>query len=150
MVRSRFLTPNAPDPRHGTGDFYASTGVVLDRIEHANDRFTVAVQPKPGDTYTIQFIGTRRDYDRRREPKRDADGNPLTVTMDYSADIGRVLKEVRRPGHLRVRGRRTLCPRPDPLLAVEGKPVCRRASANRPGRSRSFRRFVPARMPRRP
>jgi uncharacterized protein len=94
MVRSQFLTPNHLIRAMEQGDFYASTGVEVDRIEHANDRFTVTVQPKPGDTYTIQFIGTRRDYDRRREPKRDADGNPLTVTMDYSADIGRVLKEV--------------------------------------------------------
>lgn len=46
------------------------------------------------DWYALRFIGTRRGYDPRREPKRDAEGNPLPVTMDYSEEIGRVLQEV--------------------------------------------------------
>lgn len=94
MVRSRFLTPAHLIRALEAGDFYASTGVVLDRIEPAPDGLTVAVQARPGERCTIQFIGTRRGYDPRREPKRDAEGNPLPVTMEYSEEIGRVLQEV--------------------------------------------------------
>jgi hypothetical protein len=96
-IRSRFLTPAHLIQAMEQGDFYATTGVELDRIEQANGRYTVAVQAQPGVTYTIQFIGTRRGYDRAREPRRDAEGNPLPVTWRYSDDIGRVLAQVEGP-----------------------------------------------------
>jgi hypothetical protein len=94
-VRSRFLTPAHLIQAMERGDFYASTGVELERIDHADGQLTVVIDPKPEDSYTIQFIGTRRNYDRSREPVRDADGQPLPVTLRYSTDIGRVLAEVR-------------------------------------------------------
>lgn len=94
MVRSRFLTPAHLIHAIERGDFYASTGVELDRVEANEGHLAIAIRPKPGDRYTIQFIGTRRDYDRAREPLRDADGKPLPVTWKHSEDIGRVLEEV--------------------------------------------------------
>jgi hypothetical protein len=94
MVRSRFLTPAHLIQAMDQGDFYATTGVELDRIEHDPQHLSVAVRAQPGDSYTIQFIGTRRDYDRSRDWIRDADGNALPVTMRYSDDIGRVLESV--------------------------------------------------------
>ena len=47
------------------GDFYASTGVTLREVSFDASAGTlrVAVEPKPGETYRIQFIGTRRGFD---------------------------------------------------------------------------------------
>lgn len=97
LVRSRFLTPAHLIHAMEQGDFYATTGVELDRVTHNNTSLSVSVRAQPGDRYTIQFIGTRRNYDRSRDWIRDADGNALPVTMRYSEDIGRVLKTVHGP-----------------------------------------------------
>jgi hypothetical protein len=94
MVRSRFLTPAHLIQAMESGHFYSTTGVELTRITHETTQYSVAVQPRENETYTIQFIGTHRDFDRSRDWIRDPQGNALPVTMRYSADIGRVLKEV--------------------------------------------------------
>jgi hypothetical protein len=94
MVRSRFLTPAHLIQAMESGDFYATTGVELVRITHEPTQLTVAVQPRDNETYTIQFIGTHQNFNRSRDWIRDAQGNALPVTMRYSTDIGRVLKEV--------------------------------------------------------
>jgi hypothetical protein len=94
MVRSQFLTPAHLIRAMEQGDFYATTGVELDRIEHDQQALTVTVRAQPGEDYTIEFIGTRQDYDRSRDWIRDADGNALPVTMRYSKDIGRVFHSV--------------------------------------------------------
>lgn len=39
------------------GDFYASTGVILDSITTKDDTLAVKVHPEPGRTYRITFIG---------------------------------------------------------------------------------------------
>jgi hypothetical protein len=94
-IRSRLLTPEHLIKAMEQGDFYASTGVELRRIELDEGRYTVAVVPRPGESTTIQFIGTRHGYDQSREPRRDAEGNPLPVTWRYSDEIGTVLAEVK-------------------------------------------------------
>ena len=45
-------------------------------------------------TYKTFFIGTRRGYDPTATPVKGANGEPLGVTMQYSADIGQVLATV--------------------------------------------------------
>jgi hypothetical protein len=97
MIRSRFLTPAHLLGAMEQGDFYASTGVELEQITHDDRGLTVAVRTQPGETYTIQFINTRRDYDRSRDWIRDSDGNALPVTMRYSDEIGSVLQTVHGP-----------------------------------------------------
>jgi hypothetical protein len=51
----------------------------------------VEIRPEENETYTIDFIGTLEDYDSRREPVLDKEGQPLGVTYRYSDDVGRVL-----------------------------------------------------------
>ncbi len=94
MVRSRFLTPEHLIHAMEAGDFYASTGIKMHEISYENGEYRVAVDPEPGVSYTIQFIGTREGYDPSREPKLDEDGEPIRTTKQYSDDIGAVLKEV--------------------------------------------------------
>jgi hypothetical protein len=97
MVRAKELTPAALVEAMRRGDFYASSGVVLRSIMFSGNSRTlsIAIDPAPGATYTTYFIGTEIDFDRDREPVRDADGTPLPTTQRYSTDVGKILAEVR-------------------------------------------------------
>jgi len=76
------------------GDFYASSGVRLKDVRRGKDRYEIEIDPEEGVTYTTQFIGTRKDFDRTSKPLLDEKGEPLPVTRQYSNDIGEVLAEV--------------------------------------------------------
>ncbi len=56
---------------------------------------SLEIEAQPGVTYTTQFIGTRRGYDPKNEPQRNAAGEALRVVHTYSQDIGTVLAEVK-------------------------------------------------------
>ncbi len=79
------------------GDFYASSGVVLNRTRFDGRTLSIDVRPEKGVTYTTFFIGTRRGYDPTAKPVLGPNGEPLGVTMQYSSDIGRVLATVEGP-----------------------------------------------------
>jgi len=95
MVRARYLTPESIVYAMEAGDFYSSTGVTLRDVRRAGRTVTVDIEPEPGVTYTTQFIGTRRGYDLTGKPVIDRAGIPVRTTQTYSAEIGRVLSEVR-------------------------------------------------------
>lgn len=92
MVRADELTPDALVAAIEKGDFYCSTGVTLKDVVRTADSFTVEVAPEPGLQYTVEFIGTRKGYDRRSEPVKDDKGEVLHVTRRYSEDVGCVLQ----------------------------------------------------------
>jgi hypothetical protein len=55
---------------------------------------SLEIAAEPGVTYTTQFIGTRRGFDRRSDPVLDASGAPLPrASRRYSDEIGVVLQE---------------------------------------------------------
>jgi hypothetical protein len=60
MVRSEKLEASALIEAMKKGDFYASTGVVLDEVSHADGVLLVKVRVQDGVDYEIQFIGTRK------------------------------------------------------------------------------------------
>jgi hypothetical protein len=91
MVRAEKLTPAALVAAMEKGDFYASTGVTLRRIEFKNNTLRIEIEPKPGVTYRTQFIGTPRDYDKAVTTRPAPDGQ---VAYEYSKDIGKVFAEV--------------------------------------------------------
>jgi hypothetical protein len=76
------------------GRFYASSGVKLRRVESSSRGLSVAVEAVPGETYTIEFIGTRGGYNRDSSPVEDKDGQQVYTTRRYSESIGEVLKTV--------------------------------------------------------
>src|SRR6185369_11191384 len=76
------------------GDFYASSGVVLNDIRRTREELCIEIQAESGITYTTQFIGTRKGYDPASEPVME-NGKPLATTRRYSKDIGMVLAEVK-------------------------------------------------------
>ena len=63
MVRSEKLEANALIEAMKKGDFYASTGVVLDEVSHADGVLLVKARVQDGVDYEIQFIGTRQGED---------------------------------------------------------------------------------------
>ncbi|WP_166828028.1 CehA/McbA family metallohydrolase domain-containing protein [Thalassoroseus pseudoceratinae] len=76
------------------GQFYSSSGVELRKVISSDQGLRVEVEPEEGVTYQIDFIGTRTGYDPEGKPVLDAKGQPMRVTMQYSDDIGKVLKTV--------------------------------------------------------
>lgn len=95
VVRAADLSPESLIAAVKAADFYASNGVRLKDVQRGPGRYAVAVEPEDGVTYTIQFIGTLRGYDRGKEEAKDAAGALLPPTERYSPEIGKVLKEVK-------------------------------------------------------
>ena len=58
MVRARHLTAEAIVRAMEAGDFYASTGVVLDDVRKADGGLSLTIRAEPGVTYKTQFIAT--------------------------------------------------------------------------------------------
>jgi hypothetical protein len=59
MVRAASLDANALTEAMLRGDFYSTSGVVLDEIEATKESLTVKIAAEPGVKYTTKFIGTK-------------------------------------------------------------------------------------------
>src|SRR5947207_505806 len=66
------------------GDFYASSGVRLKEVRRGSDRYEIEIDPEAGVTYTTEFIGTRKGFDRSSKPALDEKGELMPVTRQYS------------------------------------------------------------------
>jgi hypothetical protein len=93
VVRAPQLTAAHLVAAMEAGEFYASSGVRLKEVRRGKDRYEIEIDPEEGVTYTTQFIGTRRGFDRTSEPILDKKGEPLIVTRKYSNAIGETLAE---------------------------------------------------------
>ena len=94
MVRSRFLTAESLIHAMEKGDFYASSGVVLNDVEFDSvvSVLKVEVDPVQGETYQVQFIGTLIGYDETVQRRLGKNGKPRRATGKYSSDVGKVLQ----------------------------------------------------------
>lgn len=92
MVRAEELSATAIVTAMEAGDFYGSSGVVLDDVAHADGRLTLRIRPAEGVTYTTRFIGTRVGYSAPMEIDSVVDGS--SVAKRYSDEIGTILAEV--------------------------------------------------------
>ena len=92
MVLSHQLGPEQLVHSLELGRFYSSSGVSLKSVRHNEHFYAVEVDTEPGVEYTIDFIGTKSDYDRESHPVLDKDGKPVRATRIYSNDIGQTLK----------------------------------------------------------
>ncbi len=95
MVKTPFLTAESVVKGIEAGDFYASTGVVLNEIARDGNALKIAIRTEPGVTYKTQFVATLKGTDLIATPKvfKDKNGTETPVTSDYSADIGKVVAE---------------------------------------------------------
>ena len=60
MVKARELTPESLITAMEKGDFYASTGVLLESIRFKRKKLTVEIETEEGVAYTIQFWGAKK------------------------------------------------------------------------------------------
>lgn len=60
IVRAAALDADAITQAMLRGDFYASTGVVLEDIQSTRDSLALRISAEPGVRYTTRFIGTRK------------------------------------------------------------------------------------------
>ena len=101
MVRARHLTPESVIRAMHAGDFYPSTGVELDEIafEQLTGKFALRIRPKGDETFTTQFIGTRKGVNLKGKPRLDKEGRVVETTLDYRSasgpQIGEVLAEAK-------------------------------------------------------
>lgn len=61
MVNSTTLSPEAIVKAMEAGDFYATTGVEIEKIKIKKKAIQVKIKSEPGVQYTIQFIGVPKD-----------------------------------------------------------------------------------------
>lgn len=110
------------------GRFYASTGIRLEKVVATADRLEVHVDPAPGVSHVIEFIGTRTGFDATALPALSATGRPLYASRRYDEEIGRVLSRHQgnravyrfEPEDLYVRARITSSRRhPDPSQPLQ-------------------------------
>lgn len=94
MVRAADLSPESIIDAMEAGDFYGTSGVVLEDVGHDEGSLSLTIQPEEGVTYMTQFIGTRTGYDAHSEPVEAEGLEGAAVTRHYSDDIGQVLAEV--------------------------------------------------------
>jgi len=92
MVRAAELTPQALILAMENGDFYSSTGVVLDDVAVENGRYRLTIRTEPGITYTTQFVGTYRGSSASTPLPHTSQSSP--TERQYSTEIGVVLAEV--------------------------------------------------------
>jgi len=92
VVRADSLTPEAIIASMESGDFYASTGVVLESVVSSGDRLALRIDGAPDVTYVTEFVGTKVGFDTTVQDVPDIAGLP--VTHRYSAEIGTVLATV--------------------------------------------------------
>jgi predicted metal-dependent phosphoesterase TrpH len=92
MVKAPHLTAEAMVKGLEAGDFYASTGVVLDEIVRDGDTLRLSIRTEPGVTYKTEFVATMKDANLDATPKvlKEKDGKEVPVTSDYSPEIGKV------------------------------------------------------------
>lgn len=84
MVKAKALTPAALLSALEAGQFYSSTGVMLDQVSYSNRKIEIAVKPETDIQYTIEFIGVMRDKQKSEVMKKVTGTKAeFTVTKKY-------------------------------------------------------------------
>jgi hypothetical protein len=91
MARCTHLTPEAVIKAMRTGDFYISTGTMLDDIRLTDGELKLNIRAEPGVSYKTEFFATMRGAPLEATPVKDKDGTELPVTKRYSDEIGKLV-----------------------------------------------------------
>jgi len=91
MVKAKELSADALVAAMEQGDFYSSSGVTFKTLQVGAGRIALEIKAEAGIEYVIDFIGTRKGYDRKTVAVKAADGSEPRVTRRYSAEVGVVL-----------------------------------------------------------
>lgn len=100
QVRARHLTPEHLIRAMQEGDFYASTGVVLEDVvfDPVKRRLSLRIGRRRGERLVTRFIGTRRGVSLAGVPRRDANGDIIETTLDYRRGAGPAMGEILAEG----------------------------------------------------
>jgi hypothetical protein len=82
------------------GDYYPTTGVLLDEIDfdRATGTLRVKAQAEPGTNYRVEFITTKRDFNRSIvEKEYPHEGRYTRILPVINDTIGRTVKSVEGP-----------------------------------------------------
>jgi len=84
MVRSKRLDPNSLISAMRAGEFYASSGVHLDKISwnHKTREISFEIQADGGSAFTSELIGTRKNY------QADADRGETGIGEVFASKMG--------------------------------------------------------------
>ncbi|MCS7046805.1 MAG: hypothetical protein NZO58_10650 [Gemmataceae bacterium] len=91
MVRAPFLTAEAIVKGIETGDYYVSTGVILDDVIRTKRTVQLRIRGEKGVAYKTEFIATLRETPLASQPQYDKDGKELDVTRRYHPEIGKTV-----------------------------------------------------------
>ncbi|MFO0800388.1 MAG: hypothetical protein U0804_23210 [Gemmataceae bacterium] len=91
MVKAAHLTPDTLLKGIDAGDFYASSGVLLDDVRRDGDEYKLAIRTEPGVSYKTEFVATMKGTNLDSTARLDKDGQELPVTRAYGADVGKVV-----------------------------------------------------------
>lgn len=80
MVRTDSLTAKSLIAAMERGDFYASTGVTIDRLEQSGRDLKINVKPEKGIRYTIEFIGWK-PAEQNTSVLKKVNGTEATFTI---------------------------------------------------------------------
>jgi len=64
-----------------SGDFYASTGVVLEDLNFENNRLSIKIKSEPNVNYKIEFIGVSKS-DKKSKIIKSIDGIEASIELD--------------------------------------------------------------------
>jgi len=93
MVRSKQLNSESLIQAMHKGDFYATTGVVLEDVVSQNGEMLIKIKAESGVSYRTEFIVTFADASLEGTPVLDKEGKPVIVTRNYAGKIGVVAKD---------------------------------------------------------
>jgi hypothetical protein len=93
MVKAPHLSAEAIVRGIEAGDFYATTGVILNEVARHGAEYRLTIRAEPGVTYRTQFVATMKGARLNSEPRLDKDGKPLPMTAAYSSEVGKVVAE---------------------------------------------------------
>ncbi|QDU20087.1 CehA/McbA family metallohydrolase domain-containing protein [Urbifossiella limnaea] len=91
MVKAAHLTPDTVVKAIDAGDFYSTTGVLLDDVRRDGGDYTLSIRTEPGVSYKTEFVATLKGANLDSTARLDKDGQELPVTRVYGADVGKVV-----------------------------------------------------------
>lgn len=94
MVRAASLQPDTIVNAMKAGDFYASSGVVIDELTVTQGTLHLRIHGEPGVTYTTHIIGTPENYDASTTSAAMPAGDPHPTRNIYSGDVGKTFAKI--------------------------------------------------------
>jgi len=93
MVHAAELAPNALIEAMQRGDFYASSGVVLDDVAFDKNKrvLRLKIKAQPGVSFRTEFRGTLKNYDGAVQETDSPATDPQPKRLQHTPDIGKLL-----------------------------------------------------------